>query len=42
MRGKLKGMPVPASPMRNETILGRVFDPTQPEAYMASFAIRRN
>ncbi|MCX7373217.1 MAG: CmpA/NrtA family ABC transporter substrate-binding protein, partial [Alphaproteobacteria bacterium] len=36
------GMQVPASPMRNETILGRVFDPTQPEAYMASFAIRRN
>ena len=36
------GLPVPASPMRNETILGRTFDPTQPEAYMASFAIRRN
>jgi len=36
------GMQVPASPMRNENILGRVFDPTQPEAYMASFAIRRN
>lgn len=36
------GMAVPDSPMRNETILGRVFDPRQPEAYMASFAIRRN
>lgn len=36
------GLPVPESPMRNETILGRSFDPRQPEAYMASFAIRRN
>ncbi len=36
------GMAVPDSPMRRETILGRTFDPTQPEAYMAGFAIRRN
>jgi nitrate/nitrite transport system substrate-binding protein len=36
------GMPVPANAMRVETILGKRFDPTQPEAYMASFAIRRN
>ncbi|MDW8314320.1 MAG: CmpA/NrtA family ABC transporter substrate-binding protein [Rhodovarius sp.] len=36
------GLPVPDSPLRNETILGRVFDPREPEAYMASFAIRRN
>jgi nitrate/nitrite transport system substrate-binding protein len=36
------GMAVPDSPLRNETILGRTFDPRQPEAYMASFAIRRN
>ena len=36
------GMAVPANPMRTETILGKTFDPTQPEAYMASFAIKRN
>ena len=36
------GMPVPANAMRVETILGKRFDPTQPEAYMASFAIKRN
>ncbi|MCX8134618.1 MAG: ABC transporter substrate-binding protein [Roseococcus sp.] len=36
------GLPVPESPLRNEVILGRTFDPRQPEAYMAGFAIRRN
>ncbi|MBS7788712.1 ABC transporter substrate-binding protein [Roseococcus sp. SDR] len=36
------GMAVPANSMRVETILGKRFDPTQPEAYMASFAIKRN
>jgi nitrate/nitrite transport system substrate-binding protein len=36
------GMAVPANAMRTETILGKTFDPTQPEAYMASFAIKRN
>jgi len=36
------GMAVPANPMRTETILGRSFDPRDPAAYMASFAIRRN
>lgn len=36
------GMAVPPDPMRVETILGKRFDPTQPEAYMASFAIKRN
>ena len=32
---------VPANPMRNETILGRSFDPAQPDAYLNSFAIKR-
>ena len=36
------GMAVPENPMRVETILGRRFDPAQPEAYMAGFAIKRN
>lgn len=36
------GLPVPASPMRNETILGRTFDPTRADEYLNSFAIRRS
>ena len=36
------GMAVPNNALRTETILGKTFDPTQPEAYMASFAIKRN
>ncbi|MBY0336580.1 MAG: ABC transporter substrate-binding protein [Acetobacteraceae bacterium] len=36
------GMPVPGSPLRNETILGRTFDPTQPDAYLASQGVRRS
>jgi nitrate/nitrite transport system substrate-binding protein len=35
------GLPVPAGPMRVERILGRNFDPAQPDAYLASFLIRR-
>jgi nitrate/nitrite transport system substrate-binding protein len=35
------GLPVPASPMRSATILGKTFDPAQPAAYLASQAIRR-
>jgi nitrate/nitrite transport system substrate-binding protein len=35
------GLPVPASPMRGATILGKTFDPAQPEAYLASQTIRR-
>jgi hypothetical protein len=35
------GLTVPANPMRNETILGRSFDPAQPDAYLNSFAIKR-
>jgi nitrate/nitrite transport system substrate-binding protein len=34
------GLPAP-DPDRKETILGKPFDPAQPEAYLASFAIRR-
>ncbi|MBV8167034.1 MAG: ABC transporter substrate-binding protein [Alphaproteobacteria bacterium] len=34
------GLPAPA-PDRIETILGKPFDPSQPEAYIRSFAIRR-
>ena len=35
------GLPVPASPMRSATILGKAFDPAQPEAYLAAQTIRR-
>ena len=35
------GLPVPASPMRSATILGKNFDPAQPEAYLATQTIRR-
>jgi nitrate/nitrite transport system substrate-binding protein len=35
------GLTPPASPMRNHTIMGKNFDPADPEAYIASFAIRR-
>jgi nitrate/nitrite transport system substrate-binding protein len=35
------GLPAP-DPDRTETILGKKFDPTQPEAYLNSFAIRRS
>ena len=36
------GIPVPDTTMRSVTILGKTFDPTQPEAYLASQTIRRN
>ncbi len=35
------GLPVPASPMRVERILGRPFDPANPEAWLPAGAIRR-
>jgi nitrate/nitrite transport system substrate-binding protein len=35
------GMAVPPSAMRSATIFGRSFDPAQPEAYLAGFAIKR-
>lgn len=35
------GMPVPASPMRIERILGRPFDPANPDAWLPAGAIRR-
>ncbi|HEY0220229.1 MAG TPA: CmpA/NrtA family ABC transporter substrate-binding protein [Afipia sp.] len=40
-RMKEMGFAVPASPMIKHTILGKVFDPTAPQAYVDSFAIRR-
>jgi nitrate/nitrite transport system substrate-binding protein len=35
------GLPVPEVAYRSYSIMGKTFDPTQPEAYLASFAIRR-
>ena len=35
------GLPVPASPLRKETIFGREFDPAAAGAYLNSFTIRR-
>ncbi|RTL49493.1 MAG: nitrate ABC transporter substrate-binding protein [Bradyrhizobiaceae bacterium] len=40
-RMKEMGFAVPASPMIKHTILGKVFDPSAPQAYVDSFAIRR-
>ena len=37
---ELGGAP-PAATMRKHTIMGKEFDPANPEAYIASFAIRR-
>ncbi|MFL1461440.1 CmpA/NrtA family ABC transporter substrate-binding protein [Roseococcus sp. DSY-14] len=35
------GLPVPASPMRSERILGRTFDPANPDAWLPAGGIRR-
>ncbi|MFM8768831.1 MAG: CmpA/NrtA family ABC transporter substrate-binding protein [Rubrivivax sp.] len=35
------GLTPPASPLRSHTIMGKNFDPADPEGYIASFAIRR-
>ncbi|HEY8578296.1 MAG TPA: CmpA/NrtA family ABC transporter substrate-binding protein [Beijerinckiaceae bacterium] len=35
------GLPPPASAAKPITVMGKTFDPAQPEAYVASFAIRR-
>ena len=35
------GLAVPASPSKSYTIMGKSFDPAQPDAYVASFAIKR-
>jgi nitrate/nitrite transport system substrate-binding protein len=35
------GQPVPASAYRSVTVMGRIFDPAQPEAYLDGFAIKR-
>ena len=36
------GLDAPAQNYRQHTIMGKVFDPAQPEAYLKSFAIRRS
>lgn len=41
-RMKEMGLPVPPSASTPHTILGRTFDPSQPQAYVDSFAIRRS
>jgi nitrate/nitrite transport system substrate-binding protein len=40
-RMKEMGFDVPPSPMVNHTIMGKVFDPRAPQAYIDSFAIKR-
>ncbi len=40
-RLKDMGLPAPETAMMKHTILGKEFDPTQPEAYLKSFAIKR-
>ncbi len=35
------GLSVPETTMVKHAILGKEFDPTQPEAYLKSFAIKR-
>ncbi len=41
-RMKDMGLDAPAQNYRQHTIMGKVFDPAQPEAYLKSFAIRRS
>ena len=38
---KQAGLPVPATPYKSYTIMGKTFDPAEPDAYVASFAIKR-
>jgi len=35
------GIPTPANPYRSYQIMGKTFDPADPEGYLASFPIRR-
>ena len=35
------GLAIPASPSKSYSIMGKSFDPAQPDAYVASFAIKR-
>jgi nitrate/nitrite transport system substrate-binding protein len=35
------GQTVPDSAYRKATVMGRVFDPAQPDAYLDGFAIKR-
>ena len=36
------GLTVPGSPYRSHTVMGKTFDPADPEGYVNSFAIRRS
>jgi nitrate/nitrite transport system substrate-binding protein len=38
---KEAGMKMPASPNKKFAVMGREFDPGKPEAYLASFPIKR-
>jgi nitrate/nitrite transport system substrate-binding protein len=38
---KSQGYQAPASTYTKHTIMGKVFDPAKPEAYIESFAIKR-
>jgi len=38
---KEAGYPVPAQPDKTFSVMGKLFDPARPEAYLASFKIRR-
>jgi len=38
---KEAGMKAPGAPNKSFTVMGKVFDPTKPEAYLASFPIKR-
>ena len=38
---KQAGLPIPATPYQSYTVMGKTFDPMQPDAYVASFAIKR-
>jgi len=38
---RAEGLSVPASPYKSHTIMGKTFDPAEPEAYVQSFAIKR-
>ena len=41
-RMKDAGLPVPATPYRSYTIMGKTFDPAKADEYVASFPIRRS
>ena len=36
------GLPVPTTPYKSYTIMGKTFDPAKADEYVASFPIRRS